>query len=179
MDQYLNIAEPSDYSKRFFNTRFNKEMAKYLYEERGKVPLCLEVSNEGDHFADDVKVSLSAPISAGIIFKDESDLLSRPERYNNPVYAPAGPYTPNRSAPRHSIKKTDAEVVVIFNLGKIQAGETRRTSKVYVINPPPAFDAFDVRILSDQLRGAVTVRMSAKIELTSELLTMEQLRTLP
>ncbi|NWB47039.1 AlbA family DNA-binding domain-containing protein [Pseudomonas gingeri] len=177
IEQYPMISY-SDYKARNYNARFNKEMAKYLHEERGKIPLSLEVFNDGDYFADDVKVTLSAPISPGFCFKDGVSLLSRPERYGTTGHAPIGPYTANINAARHDIKMTATEMVVTFYLGKIQAGETRRTSRVYVINPQPALEAFDVRILSDQLRGAVQIRIPVRVELTSEVLTMEHLKGL-
>lgn len=175
MDKYYLIMDPNDYKKKNFNTRFNKEMAKYLHEERGKVPLHLEVTNDGDHFADDVKVILSVPIASNISFKDDSSLICRPVRYNGVLAAPVGPYSGGRAAAKHFISTKDSNVCVTFVLGKIQAGETRSTSKIYVINPLPALDAFDLCILSDQLRGAIKVRVPAKVELTTEVLTMDYL----
>ncbi|ETK22071.1 ATP-binding protein [Pseudomonas sp. FH1] len=177
IEQYP-VIQYTDYREKNYNAQFNKQMARYLQEDRGKILLSLEVTNNGDQFADDVKVILSIPTSPNTCFKGRSALLSRPERHRNSGQGSVSPYATNGGAVSYIVSSTVTEKMVTFNLGKIQAGETKCTSSIYLINPPPTLKAFDIRILSDQLPGAANIRMPVKVDFTSEVLTMDRLKGL-
>lgn len=161
------------------NVHFYRELALYLQEFRGKVPFTLEISNSGDHFADDVKISLVVPAYPEFSFKDERKLLRKPEKYINPTAIYRDPPPTYTGGPTYSIKLTPSEIHLSFNIGKLQAGETRRTPTIFMINPPASLDAFKGRILSDQLRGPLEFSIPSEIDVTSEVLTMEKLREYP
>ncbi|AZC51625.1 Protein of unknown function DUF467 [Pseudomonas chlororaphis subsp. piscium] len=160
------------------NVDFYRQLASYLQESRGKMPFSLEVSNVGDHFADDVKVFLSAPFSPLFKFLEPYRLLQKPEKILSVVGGHGIPPALNRIGQTYSISRTQEEISVKFNMGKIQAGETRRTPQIFMINPPSTLEELTGRILSDQLRSPMEFSISTKIKATSELLTMEKLRQL-
>jgi hypothetical protein len=158
------------------NRSYYREMALYLQEVRGKFPFVLEVSNSGDHFADDVKVFLTVPALPLLTFKDKYKLLQRPQKFNGHAALLNIQPPLSMAAPRYSIKSTDTEILLRFNVGKLQAGESRRTTAIFIINPPSSLKVLSGRILSDQLRSPVEISIPAKITVNSEILTMVELQ---
>lgn len=160
------------------NRSYYREMALYLQEARGKFPFVLEVSNSGDHFADDVKVFLTVPVLPLLTFKDKYKLLQRPQKFSAQAALLNIQPPLSMAAPRYSIKSTDTEILLSFNIGKLQAGESRRTTAIFIINPPSSLKILSGRILSDQLRSPVEISIPAKITVKPEILTMAELQKL-
>ncbi|WP_423204855.1 ATP-binding protein [Pseudomonas kribbensis] len=160
------------------NNNFYRELASYLQENRGRVAFSLEVSNVGDHLADDVKIFLSAPVASLFTFKEPYRLLPKPEKVHTINSTHGIPHSLNQIGQSYSIRRTREEILVRFDMGKIQVGETRRTPQVFMINPPSTLESLTGRVLSDQLRSPMEFSIPAKINTTSELLTMEKLKQL-
>ncbi|MBD8669002.1 ATP-binding protein [Pseudomonas lurida] len=160
------------------NKNFYREAASYQQEKAGMVPFLLEVGNFGDQFADDVKISLTIPTAPLFSFKDSYHLLKSPEKVNSLTHRYVEPPHLNGFGPKYSISKSGSDFLLKFNIGKLQAGEVRRTPQIFMINPPSSLVMLSGRILSDQLRSPVVFDIPAKINVSSELLTMEKLKML-
>ena len=158
------------------NVEFYRQLAAYLQESSGRIPFVLEVSNEGDHFADDIQILMSFPVAPLFAFKGERDLLERPKKETNISIFDRGLLLANAKLAKYSIKASEFEVSLKFNVGKLQAGETRRTPQIFMINPPVALTELTGRILSDQLRSPVVFSIPTKIEVTPKVLTMEMMQ---
>lgn len=175
MDQYLLIAHSNNFQHRNLNPLFYKEMASYLSESSGKVSVSLEVSNCGEFYAEDVKLRLSFPTEVGAYFKEGLDLLVRPKRMLPEKLRPMSP----RVRSIFEIKNIGKEHVLTISMGKFQAGEVKRTPKIYLLNARPELACLEVAIMSDQLRGAVKLLIPAEITVEAEELTMEYLKKIP
>jgi len=154
------------------NVDFYRQLAAYLQESSGRMPFVLEISNEGDHFADDIQVFMNFPAAPLFAFKSEHDLLERPKKETNISIFDRVPLLANAKLAKYLIKASEVEISLKFNVGKLQAGETRRTPKIFMINPPVALTELTGRILSDQLRSPVVFSIPTKIEVTPKILTM-------
>lgn len=160
------------------NVNFYRQFAAYLQESSGKIPFILEVSNEGDHFADDIQISISIPSAPLFSVKNKNELLVRPKKETTINIFDGGLLHANGMLSKHSIKMSESEVFLKFNVGKLQAGETRRTPRIFMINPPAILTELTGRILSDQLRSPVVFSIPTKVDIVSKVITMEMMRKL-
>ena len=158
------------------NKDFYREFASYLQETHGKIPFSLEVSNSGDNFADDVKIFLSVPFSPLLTFKESYRLLPKPQKIRTILGVQAAIHSLNQSSQSYSIRRTNEEFIIKYDLGKIQVGETLRTPLIYMINPPSALEAIKGKVLSDQLRCPMEFIIPTEINSTEEILTMDKLK---
>ncbi|MHA6195665.1 AlbA family DNA-binding domain-containing protein [Pseudomonas wadenswilerensis] len=175
IEKYLLISGADKYNQKTINEKFNKEMAVFLHESKSKTQIIFELTNYGDSVAQDVKLEISIPINSGSTFKDEASLLKKPERMIDKHSKPAS-LAIRDPRPQYKIETVAGEHILRFYLGKFQAGEVRRTPKIYLINPLPDLTKFNISVLSDQLRSAVKTLIPIKIECTTEELTMEHLK---
>lgn len=159
------------------NVDFYRELAAYLHESSGKMPFVLEVSNEGDHFADDIQIFMTLQAAPSFSFKREGELLVKPVKGFNIKSLNSGVLIGNAQLSKYSIKLSESEICLKFNLGKLQSGETRRTPRIFMINPPETLTELKGRILSDQLRSPVVFNIPVKVDITPKVLTMEILKT--
>lgn len=164
----------ASYISSIVNQHYYRQMAVYLQESKGAIPFSLDVANTGNYLADDVKIELTVPRTSNFSIKRKSDLLVRPQ-VTNILTAPLGPYSGIQSDPKSVVVFTEKTIVLTFSIGKLQVGEVRRTPTVFIINPPSTLEAFDVRILSDQLQRPMEFQILAKITVENKLLTAETL----
>jgi len=160
------------------NRDFYRDLAQYLHEQNGKIEFSLEVTNSGDHFADDVKVSLSAPVAPQFSFKGVDELVLKPDITRSMAVSEATYPALGRLGRGFSVSSDSENVTVKFELGKIQAGESRRTSQVVMLNPPSAMTGLKVRVLSDQLRSPMEISIPSEFNFESEELTFTLLKKL-
>ncbi|OIN44564.1 hypothetical protein BLL37_00060 [Pseudomonas azotoformans] len=160
------------------NVNYYREFSSYVQEISGKVPFVLEISNEGDHFADDIQILISFPVAPLFTFKNLEELLERPTKEASYRSFDSRLLLASNKVLKHSIKSSENEISLKFNVGKLQAGEMRRTPRIFMINPPVALTEITGRILSDQLRSPVIFNIPVQVDMTSKVLTMEILKKL-
>lgn len=158
------------------NREFYREFAHYAKEAKSKRGFAFEVSNSGDNFADDVRLYLSLPKHLGFDIKDEYDLVRKPST-NRDLVGNINRVRPAAHSfnPKYSINKKGEEVVVTYFMGKILAGETQCTPTLFIIAPPTTLESMPIRILSDQLRSPIELRIPVKVKVESKQLSVDNL----
>lgn len=161
------------------NKDYYREFAKYAREAKARKELVFEVLNSGDSYADDVRLYVTLPKSLGFDVKDEYDLLRRPST-NRDITGTLSSIRPALPlvGPRCSVSKKGEDIVVTYHMGKVLAGETQCTPPLYVVAPPSTLDAISVRILSDQLRSPLELRVPVDIKVVEVNLNTEKLMSL-
>lgn len=163
----LRIADPTE------NRNYYRQVAPFLSEKSGLVPIQLLVENFGDAYADGVKVTLRVKVSEGFRVMVGSDLMSKPST----TWAGIVPAIMSRSVREPAVTvRIDGDLyVATFTLGKVQAGAAEWTETLYFFHPPEVLDDLDVVVHADQLRGPLTFKIPTAFDVNHAQLSVDQL----
>lgn len=163
----LRIADPTE------NRNYYRQVAPFLAEKIGLVPIQLLIENFGDAYADGVKVTLRVKVSDGFRVMVGSDLISKPST----TWAGIVPAIMSRSVREPAVTvRIDGDLyVATFTLGKVQAGAAEWTETLYFLHPPEALGDLDVVVHADQLRGPLTFKIPTAFDVSHAQLSVDQL----
>lgn len=157
----------------FSNKSYYRQMATYIREQLGCFGFSIEMENSGSLFADDIRVYLSAPSSPGFKLVSKDGFNNRPKKseINTVNYRTTPPFG-RQNLTFSSTRNTEVAEIL---MGKIQAGETKRSPAIYLICPPETLDSLNLKILSDQLKLPIDITIPVfitkkRVSLTKELI---------
>lgn len=154
----------------FHHADYYRELIPYMREQENLINFKIEIENTGDAFADDVKLFLTVPSSEGFKLAREDGLLDDPppdSRYSR-CYA-------RDPLPQIAFRRERDTVTAIFSVGKIQSGEKIYTQKLFFLHPPENLTEINIRVLSDQLKAPIELRVPSLIEIVQKELTMHDI----
>ncbi len=153
-----------------------RNMATYLAEKHGRFRLRIEIRNEGDQYADDVKIVVKAPSSPGFRMAAISGLMKQPEsRVDHIFFHKASVATQDK--PKIISKEEGGFQIVTLHIGKIHTGESLYSEYVYLICPPATLVALELRVHCDQLKSPMMKQIMCKITPAEEYMTIEDIET--
>jgi hypothetical protein len=160
------------------NKDYHRELAVYAREQLGRFGFRVEIENSGGAFADDIRVQLSAPSSPGFKLLEAIDFRNRPNTNRQAINLTA--FRVNSSFGRSNLTLSSVrgyEVAEIL-LGKIQAGETKRSPAIYLMHPPETLDQLRIKVLSDQLGAPLDISVPVTVSRKELVLTTENVESL-
>ncbi|WP_052321210.1 AlbA family DNA-binding domain-containing protein [Pseudomonas fluorescens] len=146
------------------NSSYFRELAKYTKFKNSTFAFRFEISNLGDHFADDVRIQISAPSSPGFEFLTETQLPSKP---NKTIDLFGHIHRKIQKLSNIEITSERNTVAATFPVGKIQSGETLYTEVAYFTQPSERLQSFKIRVFSDQLRGPIEFEIPTRFKVES------------
>ncbi|MGN7984663.1 AlbA family DNA-binding domain-containing protein [Burkholderia sp. 22313] len=157
------------------NENYYRQLATFIRESAGTVGFKLEVQNIGDAYASDVTVKLTVPSAPGFRICDAEGLPNKPDKKRNFIL------------PRiHSRNKSPFDTITFesgrgaetatFFLGKIQAGETCFSSKLFLVHPPENLSEIRITAHADQLKAPMEIVAPTSIHVVRQRLTVEQIK---
>ncbi|MCS3467371.1 hypothetical protein M2401_001092 [Pseudomonas sp. JUb42] len=159
-DAYLNFIPRMNRD----NEDYFREIGLYHQQQNGLLPIRLLLTNIGTNFADDVRIYLSAPRLENLGLITENEILAAPIQSLSLYHNIQIPEYYNSSRRAVSIALEADAIVAVFNIGKIQTGETISTEKILLERPPQGLTSLGVKILSDQLRKPMQLEIPVEIQ---------------
>lgn len=155
----------------FANKDYYRKMAVYAREQLGRFGFRVEIENSGSAFADDIRVYLSAPSSPGFKLMESSDFRNRPKRNGIGIDASVFRVNSPYGRPNLTLSSVRGNEVAEILMGKIQAGETKHSSAIYLLCPPETLDNLTIKVLSDQLGAPIDVSVPVSVTRKELLIT--------
>lgn len=160
------------------NASYYTQLASYLQQSQGTIGFHLQIINTGTSLANDVKIYMTIPIMEHVQLIKKIDLLEKPQKRRKPSSSGHLIELPSVSPDGVVISSKRETITAIFHIGKIQAGETLETNTVYLVRPPQCLESIDIRILSDQLRGPLDLKIPTTIVERKLTLNLTDLQTM-
>ncbi|MGF6727553.1 hypothetical protein P3T43_006945 [Paraburkholderia sp. GAS41] len=157
------------------NRRYLREVAQYCRERAGISRLALQVENIGNAFADDVKLTLSIPNSNGFRLLTARDLMPRPNTNWSAIATRS--IMQSTIDPAVRIHSDQYLLKATFLVGKVQAGDSKVTSHLYLRHPPADLSQVDIVVHSDQLAAPIRLTLFTSIEVEEAQLSLSELKS--
>jgi hypothetical protein len=155
------------------NRNFYRDVGRFIRERSGLVGFKLKIENVGDAYADDVKITLSVPLTDGFKLASCGDLMDKPKRNLNLVIPRE--YR-NGAPPKVRLSSNDGVQTATFFVGKIQAGDVAHTESIFFTNPTECLSEMKIRVHADQFKAPLELIIPVLIRVEDELLTTEQIK---
>lgn len=142
------------------NSDYYRKLAPYIQQLEGIFGFRLQLTNSGTNFAADVRIYLTLPIAEDLEVIEEYEILNRPKRKSSIYDVVYNNVAPVNFSRRGVTITTERNIwTVAYSMGKIQSGETLSTDYVYLVRPNQSLKSITARILSDQLREPIELKI--------------------
>ncbi|WP_080409046.1 helix-turn-helix domain-containing protein [Burkholderia ubonensis] len=157
------------------NENYYRQLAGYIRERCGTVGFKIEVQNIGDAYASDVTIRLSIPSAKEFRITDEDGLTEMPNRERSFVLPRIKPLYQN---PIDTVTFESGRGIetAILSLGKIQAGETCFTTRLYLIHPTASLSEIQITVHADQLKAPLELTIPTSIQVETRELSVAQIK---